>query len=233
MPIIGKGMLARAFSNHAINELVKNFLIFSSGVSNSSETSELSYDREKSLLTTHLNWCKSIKMPLIYFSTCSIYDSISCISTYASHKSSMESLVTRSSSDNLVIRLPQVVGNDANASQLIPFLFQSILTGKKFPLRSVSRNLVHSSDLVFFVNNYIQDFNGGILDFSAKYNIKLIDIVTYIESKIGLPALYEFISVDHQLNIPISNSVTRISPHLLNIDYCYSVIDRYEHKAKS
>ncbi|MEJ2497376.1 MAG: NAD(P)-dependent oxidoreductase, partial [Sulfurovaceae bacterium] len=84
--IIGNGMLAHEFSDYKDDN---DIIIFASGVSNSGETRESEFEREKELLTKTIDNISSEK--IIYFSTCAMYDKYFVNNRYTKHKLHMES----------------------------------------------------------------------------------------------------------------------------------------------
>ena len=126
MKIIGTGLIATAF---LIEELGKDVILFASGVSNSKETCLIEYEREKDLLKSSL----SSSNRLIYFSTCSVTDPNLKNSLYVSHKLSLEKLVL-AGKNNIVIRLPQVVGISKNPYTLTNFLAYKIYKEEAYDL---------------------------------------------------------------------------------------------------
>ncbi|MFQ6310265.1 hypothetical protein [Lysobacter capsici] len=86
--IVGNGLIAEAFK--ARYEHDRTVVIFASGVSNSSETSEQAFLRERRLL---LETLRTAEGKFVYFSTCSLTDADRQATPYAVHKLEMESLV--------------------------------------------------------------------------------------------------------------------------------------------
>ncbi|AEW77973.1 naD-dependent epimerase/dehydratase [Aggregatibacter actinomycetemcomitans ANH9381] len=86
-------MLAKAFES--FHKRTYNYIIFASGVSNSNETSFENFNREKELLLEVLEQYKD--KTIVYFSSCSIYDSSLTNSLYVYHKMCMERLVRENS----------------------------------------------------------------------------------------------------------------------------------------
>jgi nucleoside-diphosphate-sugar epimerase len=137
--IIGKGLIAKAFEKYNDND---NVIIFSSGVSNSSETRESEFEREESLLKEHL----SLNKKLIYFSTVSVVDG-SLKSPYINHKVKMEKLISDNHSNYLIFRLPIVVGNNANNITFFNSLKDKINNNEDLKVFNVSRYLIDIDDL--------------------------------------------------------------------------------------
>ncbi len=137
--IIGNGLIAKAFEKYSEDEKV---IIFSSGVSNSSETDVLEFKREESLLKKYITFDKK----LIYFSTVSIVDG-SKKTAYISHKENMENIISDCHSNYLIFRLPIVVGHNANKITFFNSLKDRINNGSELKILNVSRYLIDIDDL--------------------------------------------------------------------------------------
>ena len=121
MTVVGGGMLARALQAQLATGIQpsSSTLYFASGVSNSRETDASQYQREADLLNSHLSGTRQ----LVYFSTCSIADPCEASSPYVRHKLLIERRL-RERPNSIVVRLPQVVGANANSNTLVQNLYQ-------------------------------------------------------------------------------------------------------------
>lgn len=117
--IVGKGQIASSFLSQS--DEWDDCIVFASGVSDSSNTDLSNFDREIELLKHYL----SLSKPVIYFSTTSFFDSGYSRLAYLNHKVNAERLVLERS-ENLVLRLPNVVGKHGNPKTLVNFLVQSV-----------------------------------------------------------------------------------------------------------
>ena len=97
--IIGRGDIATSIYDR------DEFTFFASGVSNSLETKDSEFDRERELLmNTHTN------NTLVYFSTLSIYTKKS---DYTRHKLAMEALIKKRFPNYIILRLGNITwGNN-------------------------------------------------------------------------------------------------------------------------
>ncbi|MEJ0107136.1 MAG: hypothetical protein WDO19_33435 [Bacteroidota bacterium] len=88
--VIGQGLIAKRFSSYQADN---SYVIFASGVSNSSDKDIANFEREKKLLikTIHEHADKA----LVYFSTCSMYDNTLKNSFYVQHKIEMEETIKK------------------------------------------------------------------------------------------------------------------------------------------
>jgi nucleoside-diphosphate-sugar epimerase len=118
--ILGSGLLARAFSPLAEDG---RFLVFASGVSNSTSSTPADQAREADLLAAQ----EGTDAQLVYFSTCSIHDPSLAGSAYVLHKQRMENMVCERFQRHLVLRLPNIVGHTPNPHTLCNHLRDHIL----------------------------------------------------------------------------------------------------------
>lgn len=137
--IIGRGLIAKAFEQYKDNDDV---IIFSSGVSNSSEIRESEFEREESLLRSNLVLDKKF----IYFSTISVVDG-SLKSPYINHKIKIEKIISENHDNYLIFRIPIVVGNNANDITFFNSIKNKINNGEELKVFNVGRYLIDIDDL--------------------------------------------------------------------------------------
>lgn len=167
--IIGSGLIGTAFRKLSSEKLLNEFIVFASGVSNSSEANTFGYDREKDLL---LKTIQSNNLPIIYFS--SILSPISDL-PYYKHKLYMEKLLQEHTKEYLIFRIPQIVGVGGNGNSLFNFLKDSILTGNVINTNeTVERSIVDVDDLVRIVD-WCKNYR-GILSLSKIEKIKVMSL---------------------------------------------------------
>jgi len=188
--IIGRGMLAKAFNGYKSREDV---IIFASGVSNSKETDEKNFNREKKLLIDSIN-SHSDKL-LVYFSTCSIEDKSQQNSQYIIHKKKMEELIKDKIKNYYIFRLPQVVGK-TNSPTLVNFIMDAIANTKFFYIqKNATRNLIDVDD-VFTICDYIicnKLYLNDIINIASPFNLKVLEIVSFIEKILNKKANVELV----------------------------------------
>jgi nucleoside-diphosphate-sugar epimerase len=129
--VIGNGLIAKAFDK---------YIIFASGVSDSSCKDIAQFKREENLLSQYLD-----KGTVVYFSTVS-NDS----TAYVEHKRRMESMVINSK--GVVLKLSQVVGMGGNKNNLFNNLRKSLHTGVVDVAEDTTRGLVDIKDVVYLTN---------------------------------------------------------------------------------
>lgn len=144
--IIGNGLLAKAFSDNDY-PIFKDWIIFASGVSDSNETSEISFDREKALLTKTLS--ENIKSNIIYFSSILVDFSNK---PYYKHKLEMENIIKNSDCNHIILRVPQIVGLNGNKNNIFNYLQDNILNNQiNIIYEDIERALIDIGTLVQFV----------------------------------------------------------------------------------
>ncbi|MBP6311362.1 MAG: NAD-dependent epimerase/dehydratase family protein [Flavobacteriales bacterium] len=174
--LIGSGMLANAFSAF---EKDPEVCIFASGVSRSSETGPSAFLRELNLLSE-----QDSALHLVYFSTCSLYDPTLQNSPYILHKRNAEQLITERFGSNLIVRLPNMIGNTRNPNTLTNFLRDRILRNEHFEVfRNATRYLLDVDDIVEDLSPIIAARNGpaSTLDVCGSSPIKLPLLVEMME----------------------------------------------------
>jgi nucleoside-diphosphate-sugar epimerase len=223
--IIGNGLIARAFKSYFDND--SDFIVFASGVSNSSETSLNEFNRERSLL---LNAIAENKF-LLYFSTCSLYDGELKNSPYVQHKKEMEALVSESRLF-VIFRLPQLIGKTENQNTLTNYIFSHIVKGIKFCVwKKAQRNIIDIEDVANIVNYLIRHTNihNSVINVACSFSISMPTLISIFEKVIGISAKYELIDS----GVPYAIDVTRVLEVLPKLginfddDYIEKIIRKY------
>ena len=225
--IIGDGMLASMFIDYKNSN---NIIIFASGVSNSSETREKEFLREKTLVE---NTLKNYRDKLfIYFSSCSLDDPQLSNTPYHIHKRNMEQLIKEISNYYIIFRVPNIIGRGGNKNTIINFLFNKIKQEEVFDLWiNATRNIVDIEDLYkivsYIINNRV--FKNIILNIAYEYNYKVEDIVHAIENILNKKAKYNIINkgadlkIDIQKTLPILNELKIVQPTIETLIKKYKV----------
>jgi len=176
--VIGNGMIANSFIR---STTINDVIIFACGVPNSNEVRENEYAREFNLLkkiqTEHTN------KKLIYFSSTSLETGKK--SKYISFKLMIEKYIKSNFSDFLILRLPNVVGNTENKSQLLPFIKNSLLTNNYIRVKQFCyRYLIDVDDLPLITASLIEEnIQNKIINVSFDNKIEIIEIVNFLTSK--------------------------------------------------
>ena len=144
--LIGNGLLASAFSDYQHDD---RYVIFASGVSNSSETDEVQFVMEEKLLRSTLRENK--EKHIIYF-TSFIY-----FKKYGIHKMLMEDIIQMSGVSYTILKLSQVIGRGGNPANLFNYLVNNIKNGQVINVyNDTYRSLIDVEDvrrIVDFVRN--------------------------------------------------------------------------------
>ncbi|KMQ68235.1 hypothetical protein ACM39_10355 [Chryseobacterium sp. FH2] len=186
--IIGNGVLANAIKDFDI----ENVVFFASGVSNSLENRASEFEREINLLNLTIKEHPGKK--LIYFSTCSIYDSSKSESPYVLHKLNAEKLIAENCHTYAIFRVGNAVGKGGNMNTLINFLKNSIETDKKIQIHSKARRVfIGVDDVALFINQNIEIIENKIYNLVYPYQFSLEEVITPLEKHLNKKALYEVI----------------------------------------
>lgn len=224
--IIGKGMIAKAFSKYENN---MNIIIFASGVSNSTINLDVEFKREHELLLGTI--AKYPNETIVYFSTCSVYDPELSKTAYVCHKRKMEKLIQKNCKKYYIFRLPQVVGITTN-STLVNFIVNKIKNNETLTVwKNSTRNLIDVDD-VFKIAQYLIENNFFInetTNIALPFSLSILNIVSIVEELSRNKAHYTIENRGGSYEIDTS----KIGVHLKNIDvsffenYSYSIIKKY------
>ena len=141
--IIGEGDVASAIIDR------EDLLFFASGVSNSQETRESEYQREKDLLLT-----QDRKQHLVYFGSLSIFYADT---RYARHKRGMEELVKENFGRYTIVRLGNITWGN-NPHTLINYFKARKQAGEPIEVRDEYRYVVDREEFRHWLG-LIPDFN--------------------------------------------------------------------------
>ena len=162
--------------------------VFASGVSNSQETNQESFSRERELLKRHLSQPR--QSHLIYISTCSVHDSLQNASPYIEHKKEMEKLVL-SEPRTSIVRLPNLVGPIGNKRNLVNYIVGAIVSGEKIFVQELARrHLLGVDEMKSLIGAYISQGpeNGVIVEFAPPFSTSVAELVAQIEEILDLEA---------------------------------------------
>jgi hypothetical protein len=138
--IIGHGDIASVLPDR------EDLLFFASGVSNSRETRESEYEREKRLLLIQPHYPEG--MHIVYFSSLSIFYADT---RYTHHKMEMEKLVQCNFHPHTIIRLGNITWG-TNPHTLINYLRNKISNYEEFDIQDVYRYVVTKEELLHWIN---------------------------------------------------------------------------------
>ena len=197
--VVGNGLIANAFLEFDNDDIV----FFASGVSNSLETDINQFLREENLIRQTL--VENPDKILVYFSTCSIYDSSKTSSPYVNHKLAMEQLVATESARYLVVRVSNAVGKGGNKNTLINFLVDAIQENKKIQTHiDASRNLIDVEDVANVVLELIEKQKlNRIINVAYLSNYSIIQIIAIVEKFLQKNANLELMKAGQSYSIDI------------------------------
>lgn len=230
MIIIGNGMLAKAFSK--LNNKLPDCVVFASGVSNSKCEDPLEFNREFNLLKNALKYNKR----LIYFSTCSIYDSSLNLSPYIDHKLKIENFITVNFKDYIIYRLPNLIGITKNKNTLINCFIESILKGTTLNLyKDSTRYIIDVDDVVNYV--YLtKSISNSIINLNFNINYKVLDIWQEVENVLGKKGKSRIIEAGYDYKVDNSLFISKLRgieiPELNDKDYFRKTINKYINQLK-
>jgi nucleoside-diphosphate-sugar epimerase len=180
--VIGNGMLAKAFYSYIKTESV---LIYASGVSNSSENSDESFQREISLLENCIK--QNPNSLIVYFSTCSISDESLKETKYVQHKKNIEKYIKEKAKKFIVFRLPIVIGNTKNNFTLFNFLKDRLSSNEEiFIQKNAFRYLVDIEDISNVLSEVIDsgEFLNSIIDVSFDKSISVLEMTNVMKKEL-------------------------------------------------
>jgi len=135
--IIGSGDIASALKDH------KNRLYFASGVSNSAETRESEYEREKRLLLKQKR-----NLHLVYFSTLAVFYGNN---RYVRHKLDMEALIRQEFPRYTIMRIGNITWG-TNPHTLINFFHRQVKQGKPLQVSNVYRYIITKDEFLHWIS---------------------------------------------------------------------------------
>ena len=120
MKVYGNGFLAKHLKKIS---LPKKIFIYAAGVSNSNLRSKKEYLREIKVFKRIFDRVDRDKI-FIYISTLSVENKILNKDPYVKNKIKIERLIVKNSNNYLIIRLPQLVGNNKNKYTLTNSIYK-------------------------------------------------------------------------------------------------------------
>lgn len=225
--VIGNGLVAKAF------ELYKNeddFVIFASGVSNSSEKNTEPFEREKKLLLDTIT--KYPTSRLVYFSTCSIYDQEMSHSNYVLHKMELEKLIQENAFSWNIFRISNLIGNTENPNTILNYLYFHIIQQQHFTIwKGAERNIIDMDDAYNIIQTILKETTNTnqIFDIANLHNYNIEIIVKAIESIVDKNGKYNYLDKPSHPSIPMLNMENYI-PFLNTIftnNYLQNVLQKY------
>lgn len=225
--VIGNGMLAKAFESYLDQE---DFIIFASGVSDSTSTDTTAFEREIQLLTDTITNNKD--KFFVYFSTCSIYDPSMQQSHYVQHKIKAEELIINQCPSFIIFRLTNPVGKTGNRHTVVNYFINHIAEKKEFTVwKNASRNILDIDDVYLVCNEILQKklFICSIVNIANPQNYTVPFIVENIETYFNTRAHYSLIDTGGAPAIDTSAVNTLFTKFNINFDehYLQKLLKKY------
>ncbi|MBL1221997.1 NAD-dependent epimerase/dehydratase family protein [Chryseobacterium sp. L7] len=220
--IIGNGVLANAVRDFDREDLI----FFASGVSNSLETRTSEFEREIDLLHSIIE--KFPEKKLIYFSTCSIYDSSKTKSPYVLHKLNIEKMISENCDQYAIFRVGNAVGKGGNMNTLINFLNNAIETGKKIQIHSNARRVfIGVNDIALFISQHIDSIENTVFNLVYPYQFSLEEVIAPLEKHLGKKAVCEVTNEGAYYNINFEESTKAFFDHFSPEEYINKLFITY------
>jgi len=201
--VIGKGLIAKIFQSKYGYD--SSFIIFASGVSNSTCIDETEYDRERTLLMKTIS--NNTNAHLVYFSTCSIYDSSLSNSRYVLHNLEMENIINSNAKLFSIFRVSNLVGKSSNPNTMINFFIEKITTGQHFEVwKNSNRNLIDVDDMALLVNAILDKKfkTNSIINIAHPIDYSISEIVNIITEFCGKSGNYTVVNKGRSYVIDLS-----------------------------
>ena len=136
MPIIGNGDIASVLEDR------EGFVFFASGVSNSRETDEEQYKKEKRLLMS-----QDTTKHLVYFSSLGVFERDT---RYFKHKKVMENIVKNYFDNYTIVRLGNITWGK-NPNTIINFMKNQVKKGEPLEIRDEYKYIVDKDEFLYWI----------------------------------------------------------------------------------
>jgi nucleoside-diphosphate-sugar epimerase len=220
--VIGNGMIANEFMNYHNKD---EFIIFASGVSDSTHSPAEAFERERKLLVETIQAHPGKR--LVYFSTCSIYDASMRTTPYVIHKKQMEELILANHREYMIFRLSNPAGKTGNSNTVFNFFIKNILEKQPFEVwKNASRNIIDIDDMCLLCNEILQQklFLNTIINIANPKNYSVPYIIIEMEKHFGIKGNYKLVDTGDGPHI----DTTQIEPlfRKFNINFDVNYLSR-------
>ncbi len=204
MIVIGNGLVAKAFKNHSDQS---DIVLFASGVSDSKTADRQDFEREQNLLleTVSLNR----KIPLIYFSTCGIYDPDMQSTAYVRHKLLMENLIQKNSDSFIIFRVSNIVGFSNNKNTIFNYFINRLLNHEKISVwKHAYRNFADIDFVTRSVLLFLEDFSdwkNRTVNIAMKENTSVLELVYTLMDVYQMEAEIDLIDKGNNYSISVED----------------------------
>ncbi len=197
--IIGRGFIAKNLVKIKRFIIKSGYIVYAAGISNSQIKSKNQLHREINVFRKFLKNYSSQK--IIYISTADVTNNLKNKSKYVQNKITIEKLIKKNFNNYLIIRIPQIIGKSNNKKTLINFFYNMIKYNKKIKLfEGVFRNILDIDDMVKMIRVIIlnKKIKKKVITLSNKYSLKPIQIIQFLEIKLGKKANYQLLKTKKQ-----------------------------------
>lgn len=223
--ITGNGLIAKSLQCIDSDDV----LFFASGVSNSLETRCSEFEREYALLKSNME--SNPEKTLVYFSTCSIYDSSKNNSHYVLHKLKMEQIIAETCDHYYILRVSNAVGKGGNPNLLINYLVREIESNSKITVHTkATRNLIDVEDVRKITAEILKNFTPNqIFNLAYLRNFSIIEITETISEVLKKEPLLQLQNEGSGYEIEVSKIENYFKEnHLTDKDqYLSNLITKY------
>ena len=185
--VIGNGFVAKSFEKYNANS---ELVIFASGVSDSKNSTNKDFEREKILLSETIKQNQNKR--IVYFSTTSIEDPDLKETLYVKHKLELEKIIRKNALQYHIFRLSNLAGKTKNPNTLLNYFHFHIDNRIPFEVwANAERNIIDIKD-VFSIINYIlinRLFLNSFVNIAAPKNYSVLEILKSIEEFCGKKAI--------------------------------------------
>jgi len=220
--ILGRGLIATAFQNSVFDSPL--YVVFASGVSNSTESDPKAYARELALLDSSI----AKNTTILYFSTTSIFDPSKKDTPYIHHKLMIEKRIQEKADSFIIVRLPILVGRTDNPHTLINFMVSAIREQRPVELHTLAcRQLLDIDDLVPLLAPYA--FDPKIREFiniPGSQKITVPVLISKMEEILLTIGVFTWKEVGTCYDIPLEEGPTIYIP---NDHYIDELLHKYIH----
>jgi len=179
--IVGNGLIARSMKGAVFNLPT---IVIASGVSNSSESSVKAFNREYEFVSRLLESYNEFRA--VYFSS-TLVSIPEILTPYAKHKRRMETLVISRCKENIIFRLPQIVG-PATSPTLVATFYSRLRLGQTINLQTrATRRLLWHMDLARLVTLILtKKPASGPITVAPKHSVSPFDIASFMASRCNI-----------------------------------------------
>ena len=201
--VFGSGAIASRFASYALQS---RYLIFAGSIHNSTISNPDVLAAEEGALKAALEKVMG-EQTFVYFSSCSIDDITQEHSPYVLHKKMAEQIIRESTSNYLIIRLPQVIGLMDAEGGLVNSLVTAVSTGKNFDLwERARRNFIDLDDIYAIVHHILQDpkVRNTVINAANPGSTSVTEFVSVLEECFGTKGNYHLIDRGSAYDIDVS-----------------------------